>query len=81
MKHAKNNNKFEVNSKHKKQTTISTIMYYPHKKTRALHCNQILTIFISIPDKHAKHQQNGTFHKKHLTEHGKIIKKPENSGK
>ena len=56
MKHAKNNNKFEVNSKHKKQTTISTIMYYPHKKTRVLHCNQILTILTFMPDKHAKYQ-------------------------
>ena len=57
-------------------------MYYPHKNTKLLHCNQILTIFTFIPDKHAKHQQNGTFHKKHLTEHGKkIIKKSENSGK
>ena len=32
MKHARNNNKFELNSKHKEQTTISTIIYYPHKK-------------------------------------------------
>lgn len=26
------------------------------QKTKVLHCNQILTIYISIPDKHAKYQ-------------------------
>jgi len=55
------------------------------QKTKVLHCNQILTIYISIPDTHAKYQKNGTFHKKHtFSEHGKIIiiiKKPENSDK
>lgn len=56
MKHARNNNKFELNPKHKERTTISTIIYYPHKKTKSLHCNQILIIFAFIPDKHAKYQ-------------------------
>lgn len=51
MKHARNNNKFELNSKHKEQTTISTIMYLSAQKTKLLHYNQILTIFIFIPDK------------------------------
>lgn len=32
IKHARNNNKPGLNPKHKERTTISTIMYYPHKK-------------------------------------------------
>ena len=40
-------------------------MYCPHEKQK-IHFNQILTILIFIPDKHAKYQYNDTFHKKHL---------------
>lgn len=65
MKRTRKYIEFGVNSKHKERTTISTIIYYPHEKQK-MHFNQILTILIFIPDKHAKYQYNGTFHKKHL---------------
>lgn len=32
IKHARNNNNSELTSKHKERTTISTTIYYPHKK-------------------------------------------------
>lgn len=34
MKRTRKYIEFGVNSKHKEQTTISTIMYYPHKKQK-----------------------------------------------